>query len=118
MGRKTRTRILASSAPLLKPWTLVRALSILLTVLVQKLACWQKVKVKQHACKQKVKVKQYACLKKVKVGRKVKVCLLSVSSSLPAVCTQHSIPGYLAVVVLRQVSPTVSELNVLQAACS
>ena len=111
------------SAPLLKSWTLVRALSIFLTVLVQKHACKQKVKVKSHACLQKVKVKQHACWQKVKVEqqackRKVKVCLLSVSSSLPAVCTQHSIRGYLAVVVSRQVSPTVSELNVLQAACS
>ena len=106
------------SAWLLKSWTLVRALSIFLTVLVQKHACLQKVKVKQHACKRKVKVEQQACLKKVKVKGKVKVCLLSVSSSLPAVCTQHSIRGYLAVVVSRQVSATVSELNVLQAACS
>merc|ERR1712210_218116 len=130
-SRKTRTRILASlgSAPLLKSWTLVRALSIFLTVLVQQHACLQKVKVKQHAflqkvkvkqhaCWQKVKVKQYACWQNVKVKQQAKVCLLSVSSSLPAVCTQHSIRGYLAVVVSRQVSPTVSELNVLQAACS
>merc|ERR1712210_302980 len=94
-SRKTRTRILASLgfAPLLKSWTLVRALSIFLTVLVQQHACLQKVKVKQHAFLQKVKVKQYACWQKVEVKRKVKVCLLSVSSSLPAVCTQHSIPG-------------------------
>jgi len=86
-------------------------------VKVQQHACLQKVKVYQHACWQKVKVEQLACLKKVKVKRKVKVCLLSVSSSLPAVCTQHSIRGYLAVVVSRQVSATVSELNLLQAAC-
>merc|ERR1712210_441634 len=87
-------------------------------VKVKQHACLIKVKVKQHACLIKVKVKQHACLIKVKVKRKVKVCRLSVSSSLPAVCTQHSIRGYLAVVVSRQVSPTVSELNVLQAACS